>query len=126
MLTEEAVQQALAGVTDPLLGQNLVDLGMVHTVRLARDGRAVVRLTLPSQHWPACDAVIHSTQAAIASLPGIAAVDVQVLDDLPWSPYRLAPALKAPLGLLAVEPAAPFPPAAASRVQRLLQRLRGQ
>lgn len=125
MLTEDALQQALAGVIDPLLGQNLVDLGMVHAVRLAPHGRAVVWLTLPSRDWPASDAVIQAAQAAIASLPGLASVDVRALDDPPWSPYRLAPALKAPLGLPAVEPPAPVLPAppAASRIQRLLRRL---
>ncbi|HSN78655.1 MAG TPA: iron-sulfur cluster assembly protein [Anaerolineae bacterium] len=128
MTTAEAVQQALCGVRDPLLGQNLVDLGMVQAVRVARGGRVTVQVTLPTLHWPATDELVRKISAAVAILPGVVAVDVQPVDDPRWTPYRMSPELKAPLGLPDDEPPAPFPPApsASSRVQRLLQRLRSR
>jgi metal-sulfur cluster biosynthetic enzyme len=128
MATEEAVRQALCGVTDPLLGQNLVDLGMVQAVRVARGGLVTVHLALPSPRWPTSDEVIGAAETAITSLPGVAVVQVQPVDDPPWTPYRLSPALKTPLGLPAGEPPAPFSsvPSASGRVQRLLQRLRSR
>ncbi len=124
MTTPKAVQQALAGVVDPLLGQNLVDLGMVRQVRVGRGGRVVIRLTLPSHHWPAADAVLQAARAAVASLPGVAAVEVQTADEPAWSPYHLSPALKAPLGLPDLEPPAPYVPSAArhATLRRLLNR----
>ncbi len=124
--TAETVRQALCGVTDPLLGQNLVDLGMVQAIRVARDGRVTVQVMLPSPHWPATEELLRAILTAVSSLSGITAVNVQPVDDPFWTPYRLSPALKSPLGLPADEPPAPFPPAQSvnSRVQRLLQRLR--
>jgi metal-sulfur cluster biosynthetic enzyme len=131
LTTPDAVQQALAGVIDPLLGQNLVDLGMVEQVRVARGGRVAIRLSLPSQRWPVTRELVDAARYAVGSQPGVVAVDVQVVDGPPWTPYRLAPALKAPLGLPAVEPPDPsLPPpsssTASNRVQRSLQRLFGR
>lgn len=124
MTTPNAVQQALTGVSDPLLGQNLVDLGMVQQVQVARDGYVIVRLALPSPHWPASQELILRAQAAVASLAGVAAVDVQPVDEPAWTPYRLSPALKAPLGLPDQAPAPPFSPPPASFGHRIRQRLR--
>lgn len=126
MLSEETVRQALAGVADPLLGQSVVDLGMVHSVLVTREGRVVIRLILPSRRWPARAVTISAVQTAVAEVFGAAEVDVQVLDESSWSPYRLAQALKAPLGLPAVEPPVPVlaAPATPNLLRRLLQRLR--
>ncbi len=124
MTTPDAVQQALASVSDPLLGQNLVDLGMVDSVRVAGSGRVAVRLVLPSPHWPAAQELVLRAQAAVASLAGVVAVDVQPVEDPAWSPYRLAAALKAPLGLPDQPPPPPFAPPPASLSRRLRQRLR--
>ncbi|MFZ2362253.1 MAG: iron-sulfur cluster assembly protein [Anaerolineae bacterium] len=128
MATAEAVRQALCSVTDPLLGHNLVDLGMVQAVRIARNGGVTVQLALPSPQWPPVDELRRAIAAAIASLPGVSAVDVQSGNDPPWTPYLLSPVLKAPLGLPAEEPPALIvpTPSASSRVQRLLHRLRSR
>jgi metal-sulfur cluster biosynthetic enzyme len=125
VVTEEAVWQALASVTDAMLGQSLVDLGMVQSVRVVRDGRVAVQLTVPSPHWPRADELVGTARSAIASLPGVAAVSVQLTDDPPWTPYRLSAVLRAPLGLSADEPPSPFvlAPSASSRVRQRLRRL---
>ena len=128
MATAEAVWQALCSVTDPLLGQSLVDLGMVQDIRLARGGRVTVRMTLPSPHWPATAELVRAILTAVEGLPDVGTVDVQPVGDPFWTPYRLSPGLKMPLGLPAGEPLAPFPSAqpAGSRVERLMQRLRSR
>jgi metal-sulfur cluster biosynthetic enzyme len=125
MVKAETVRQALSQVCDPILGQSLVDLGMVQAVRVARRGQVRVDLALPSPHWPASAAIVQAVQEAIAGLPGVAAVEVQPVDQPPWNPYRLAPALKAPLGLPAAEPPPPFSSLSPSPrgVRRLLGRL---
>lgn len=124
MTTAHAVQHALAAVTDPLLGHNLLELGMVDSVQVAGNGRVTVRLALPSPHWPAAEELMLRVQAAVASLAGVAAVDVQSAAETAWTPYRLAPALKAPLGLPEQAPPSPFAPSTPSLSRRLRQRLR--
>ena len=128
MTTPEAVRRALAGVTDPLLGQNLMELGMVHEVRVARGGRVTIRLSLPSQHWPAANALIDAARSAVVDQPGVVTVDVHLVDDPPWTPYHLSPALKAPLDLHASEPPSPFAhaPSTSHRIRQRLRRLLGR
>ncbi len=127
MVTETTVWQALGDVSDPLLGQNLVDLGLVHDIQVTRDGRVLARLILPSPHWPASGELAGKAQAAIAGLPDVVAADVQLVAAPVWTPYRLARSLKTPLGLPVDEPPAPVAPALSpqERVRRLMVRLLG-
>lgn len=118
--------QALGQVQEPLLGQGLVDLGLVGGVQVATGGRVQVQLLLPSPHWPEAAALASAAQAAVAALPGVAAADVQVATAPLWTPYRLAPSLKLPLGLPADEPPPPAAPPPPGRMQRLLSRARRQ
>jgi metal-sulfur cluster biosynthetic enzyme len=128
MTTPEAVRRALAGVTDPLLGQNLMELHMVHEVRVARGGRVTIRLSLPSEHWPAANDLIHAARSVVVDQPDVVTVDVHLVDDPPWTPYHLSPVLKAPLGLPAREPPSPFAPAPSTShwIRQRLRRLLGR
>ncbi len=123
MTTPTAVELALASVIDPLLGRNLVELGLVQEIQAGDDGRVLVRLLLPTPHWPAAAALNAQARAMIAALPGVATADVQWAAQPAWTPHRLAPSLQAPLNLAADEPTA-FTPQ--GRGQRLLQRLLGR
>ena len=123
MTTPETVQAALSQVIDPLLGQNLVALGLVQEIQAGGDGRVLVRLLLPTAHWPAADALSAQVQALVAALPGVAAVEVQWTAEPAWTPHRLASWLQTPLNLPANEPA---PATRQSHGQRLLQRLLGR
>lgn len=125
-ITETAVRQTLDAVLDPLLAQSVTDLGMVQAARVARGGRVVVQLALPTPHWPARQELMDAVRQAIATLPGVADVTVQCAENAVWTPYRLAESLKAPLGLPQDEPASPTLPSAVvhGRARRLLQRLR--
>jgi ATP-binding protein involved in chromosome partitioning len=128
MTTPEAVRRALAGVTDPLLGQNLMELGMVHEVRVARGGRVTIRLSLPSQHWPAANDLIRAARSAAAGQPDVVTVDVKLMDEPPWTPYHLSSALKAPLGLPASEPPSPcaLTPSTGSRIRQRVRSVLGR
>jgi metal-sulfur cluster biosynthetic enzyme len=128
MTTPEAVRRALAGVTDPLLGQNLMELGMVQEVRVARSGRVTIRLSLPSQHWPTANELIHAAHSVATGQHDVVTVDVQLVNDPPWTPYHLSPALKAPLGLPASEPPSPFAltPPTGSRIRQRVRSLLGR
>jgi len=122
--TETTVWQALSQVQDPLLGQDLVGLGLVNGVQVTAGGRVQVQMLLPSPHWPDAEALGSAAQAVLAALPGVTAADVQIAASPPWTPYRMAPSLKSPLDLPAVEPPPPPAPTPPDRVQRLLSRLR--
>lgn len=123
-LTADSIHRALKTVIDPELQQDIVDLGLVYAVQVSAAGAVDVVMTLTTPHCPRADEIIDAVRAAVRSQPAVTAVNVQLVWHPPWTPYRMTPELRAPLGLPAVEPP---PPAAAffkaptwrTRLQRL-------
>jgi ATP-binding protein involved in chromosome partitioning len=76
-ITQEAVLKALEVVMDPDLGRDIVSLGFVKDVRV--DGDAVafqVELTTPA--CPVKDVLKQQAHDAVAALPGVASVSVEM------------------------------------------------
>jgi len=98
MVTEAQVLEALSEVTDPELGVNIVDLGLVYGVAIA-NGRVSVVLTMTSR---ACPLHAHVTEAAAAAVrracPAAEAVDVDLVWEPPWDPVMMSDRAKAQLG----------------------------
>ena len=90
MVTEAAVLGALEGVLDPEIGMSVVQLGMIYGVTI--DGARVhVRMTLTAQGCPLHDVMTDGARAAIAALPGVEQVEVELTFDPPWTPDRIRP-----------------------------------
>jgi len=71
-------------VTDPEYPLSIVDLGMVYEVRA--DGGAVhIAMTFTSIGCPAIDMLVHDVREAVSALPAVAAVNVDVVWDPPWT-----------------------------------------
>ena len=83
-LTEQAVREALRGVIDPELGANVVELGMVKQIEIA-DGQVNVQLVLTAPGCPLAGWIVMQAQRAVGALPGVAGVQVNLLDE-PWQP----------------------------------------
>lgn len=83
MPTEEQVTEKLAGVIDPELRRNIVDLGMVRSIDIHDDGRVDVVVSLTT---PGCPIRNHFQQAVVqnvSELEGVERVEVgfDVLSD---------------------------------------------
>ncbi|OOG82601.1 hydroxylase [Hydrogenophaga sp. A37] len=89
---------ALAEVDDPEMGENLVDLGVVHRVEITAD-RILATLIPTSATCPMADVMIDDAIAALQRIcpPGFTA-DAVMDWDTEWSPERLAPALRERFG----------------------------
>jgi Mrp family chromosome partitioning ATPase len=75
MVTEQQVRQALAGVMDPELGRNIVELGMAQDV-VIEDGRVSVTLALTTMACPLKQGMADDIVAAIQKLDGNLDVNV--------------------------------------------------
>jgi ATP-binding protein involved in chromosome partitioning len=73
---EEAVRAALLGVVDPELGDNIVDLGMVRSVRVGPSGAVTVEVALTVAGCPLRNQLHADVTTRVGSLPGVSAVDV--------------------------------------------------
>ena len=95
---EQAVWDALTGITDVEVGVNIVDLGLVYSVTVNGD-KASVDITATS---PSCPVHVSMTaearQAILRQVPMLSEVQVQVVWDPPWTPDRMSEAAKKMLG----------------------------
>ncbi len=96
-LTEDQVRLALRRVKDPEIGLNIVDLGLVYEV--AVDGADVnVDMSLTSPSCPAGPQILHEAEEQLRGLPGVGAVNVNLIWSPPWTPERIEPRVRAYLG----------------------------
>ncbi|PLS75746.1 MAG: sodium:proton antiporter [Actinobacteria bacterium] len=74
--SEEAVKAVLAGVVDPELGDNVVDLGMVRGIEVA-GGVVDVTIALTTAGCPLRAQLMRDVKARVGSLPGVEEVRVR-------------------------------------------------
>ncbi len=94
----QTLLEALKAVIDPELGHNIVDLGLVYEARV-EDGHAAILLTTTVPGCPATDFIRQGVEVRAAEVPGIAAVEVTMTWEPPWSPERMTAAAKSELGV---------------------------
>jgi len=87
---EAKVWDALRAVSDPEVGENLVDLGLVYRVHCA-PARVDVDLTMTSAACPMAGAIAEEAEEAIrVACPEAREVQVAVVYDPPWTPERMS------------------------------------
>src|SRR5205809_2189885 len=81
--TTEQVSEALARVNDPEIRRPITELGMVKNVAIAPDGRVRVEVYLTVAGCPLRDTITRDVTAAVAAVPGVTgvAVDLDVMSE---------------------------------------------
>jgi len=102
-ITEQDVLSALKSCYDPEIPVNIVDLGLIYTVRfepLPEDKQDVTGdMTLTAQ---GCAEHVNSrarVKSRLDHLPGIRNASVNIVWTPPWTPERLSPDAKKQLGI---------------------------
>jgi ring-1,2-phenylacetyl-CoA epoxidase subunit PaaD len=103
--TAARVRAILRTVHDPEIPTvSIVDLGLVHDVRIDADGRIVVQLLPTFVACPALELIRVTVTDALAALGR--PVDVSFTFAVPWTTERLAPAGRAGLAAAGIAPPA--------------------
>jgi metal-sulfur cluster biosynthetic enzyme/nitrite reductase/ring-hydroxylating ferredoxin subunit len=103
--SEEAVREWLKEVKDPELFVNIVDLGLIYGVTLSPSTDApgkhhvAIDMTMTSPACPAGPQLIADTKRTVSSRDSIAAVEVRIVMDPPWTPDRMTDAARDQLGI---------------------------
>ena len=97
MATKEEVVEVLRGVEDPELGMDIVDLGLMYDVEVEGSNVKVVH-SLTSMGCPAGPMIQEGIYAAVAALPGVENVEVELTWDPPWTPEKMSDDAKFILG----------------------------
>ncbi|MGH9103238.1 MAG: Mrp/NBP35 family ATP-binding protein [Acidimicrobiales bacterium] len=76
--TSAALREALRGVVDPELGDNLVDLGMVGDVAVSPEGAAIVEIALTVAGCPLRHQIRSDVETRVSCIQGVTSVEVRV------------------------------------------------
>lgn len=103
VILEDHVREQLKQVIDPELFVNIVDLGLIYVVDILRneDGthNVAVEMTMTSPMCPAGPQLVADSRKAIESMNGVAAVDIKVVMDPPWTPEKMTEDARDQLGI---------------------------
>jgi metal-sulfur cluster biosynthetic enzyme len=94
----EQVLDALRQVVDPELGINIVDLGLVYEVEVSDAGFVHIDYTLTTMGCPIGPLIEQQMQAFVSNVPGVSAVEAEMVLRPPWSPEMMSEEAKAALG----------------------------
>ncbi len=97
----DALWDALREVEDPEMGISLVDMGMVVAAQL-EGATARVTLTYTAMGCPATEMIEDDVRARLLRVPGVEAVEIEVVWEPVWTKARLTAEARDALLLLGV------------------------
>jgi FeS assembly SUF system protein len=88
-LTDEIVQ-ALKTVYDPEIPADIYELGLIYKIDIADDRAVHVDMTLTTPNCPSAQELPNMVENAVASVPGVREVKVEIVWEPPWDPSRMS------------------------------------
>ena len=88
-LTDEIVA-ALKTVYDPEIPADIYELGLIYRVDIGDEREITVDMTLTTPNCPSAAELPTMVENAVASVPGVSGVKVNVVWDPPWDPSRMS------------------------------------
>ena len=90
---------ALKTVFDPEIPADIYELGLIYRIDIADDRAVTVDMTLTTPNCPATQDLPGSVENAVASVPGVGEVKVNIVWDPPWDPSRMSDEARAVLNM---------------------------
>ena len=88
-LTDEIVT-ALKTVYDPEIPADIYELGLIYRIDIEDDRSVKVDMTLTTPNCPSAAELPAMVENAVASVPGVGTVKVELIWDPPWEPSRMS------------------------------------
>jgi metal-sulfur cluster biosynthetic enzyme len=95
----ERIREALRGVIDPELGDNIVDLGLVYGVAVEAGALARIEMTTTTPGCPATGYLTEGARQSASRVPGVEEVEVTLTYEPPWTPQMMSDEAKLRLGV---------------------------
>jgi FeS assembly SUF system protein len=97
-LTDDVIA-ALKTVYDPEIPSDIYELGLVYKIDIADDRKVTVEMTLTTPNCPSAQELPTMVENAVASVPGVGEVKVEIVWDPPWDPSRMSDEARAVLNM---------------------------
>jgi len=97
-LTDDVIA-ALKTVYDPEIPSDIYELGLVYKIDIADDRAVTIEMTLTTPNCPSAQELPTMVENAVASVPGVGEVKVNIVWDPPWDPSRMSDEARAVLNM---------------------------
>jgi FeS assembly SUF system protein len=97
-LTDEIIA-ALKTVYDPEIPSDIYELGLIYRIDIADDRTVAIDMTLTTPNCPSAQELPGMVENAVASVPGVGQVKVDIVWDPPWDPSRMSEEARAVLNM---------------------------
>ena len=97
-LTDDVIA-ALKTVYDPEIPSDIYELGLVYKIDIADDRAVNIEMTLTTPNCPSAQELPIMVENAVASVPGVGEVKVNIVWDPPWDPSRMSEEARAVLNM---------------------------
>ena len=98
MVTKEEVMEVLKQCMDPELGISIVDLGLIYDVKVEKEGKVKIKMTLTTVGCPLVGMIRGDVKEKVGAMKGVKDVEVELVWDPPWTPERISVEGKKKLG----------------------------
>ena len=88
-LTDDVIA-ALKTVYDPEIPSDIYELGLVYKIDIADDRAVTVEMTLTTPNCPSAQELPTMVENAVASVPGVGVVNINLVWEPAWSPDRMS------------------------------------
>lgn len=96
-LTDDIVA-ALKTVYDPEIPVDIYELGLIYKVDIDDSRKVVIDMTLTAPGCPVAGEMPGWVENAVATVPGVSDVQVEMVFDPPWSPDRMSEEAEVAIG----------------------------
>lgn len=96
-LTEDIVA-ALKTVYDPEIPVDIYELGLIYKVDIDDDRKVSIHMTLTAPGCPVAGEMPGWVENAVAMVPGVSDVQVEMVFDPPWTPERMSEEAQVAIG----------------------------
>ncbi len=97
---EEKIVEYLKTVVDPEIAVDIYSLGLVYKIDLQDDGVLNIDITLTAPNCPMGDFIVDDIHQKLSSIPGVTAVNVNVVFEPEWTQDMMSEEAKLELGFL--------------------------
>ncbi len=99
MVTKEEILEQLKAVSDPEIGMDIVNLGLVYEVIINGD-RVYIKMTMTAPTCPVTPWILSEAQRIVENIEGVEAADVELVWEPAWNPSMMTDFAKEALNMV--------------------------
>ncbi|MDE1804932.1 MAG: metal-sulfur cluster assembly factor [Candidatus Micrarchaeota archaeon] len=95
MVSIRQVTDVLKKCVDPELGINIVDLGLIHDIKIDKQNNVVVKLTMTSPMCPVTSVIMADAELRLEEIPDHGEIKLELEWEPMWTPEMISRNIRA-------------------------------